>query len=241
MRAWLVGREVTAARTTTGAAVARLVGETVEEVQARGKHLLVRFTGNLTLHSHMQMTGSWHVYSTGDRWRRPAHEARIVLDVTGDRVAVCFNAPTVEVIERRAEHLHPALARLGPDVLDPPVDLDEVRRRAQTRAANVAIADLLLDQGVVAGIGNIWRAESLFAERTHPATPHGDLPPDRLDAIVLTASRLMGAPTRPRPFVYGRTGRPCRRCRAPVTAARFANGRVVYWCPGCQPAAAVTR
>jgi len=238
MRRWLVGRGVTAARTATTAAVQRLVGETVEEVEARGKHLLIRCTGNVTLHTHMKMTGAWHVYATGSPWRKPASQARVVVEC-GDRVAVGFNVPVVEVIERRAEHLHPALANLGPDVLQPPVDLDEVRRRAATRPASLPVADLLLDQGVVAGIGNIWRSEALFAERVDPATPISTLAlaPDVLDRVVTTASELMtrGATgTRPRAQVYGRARRPCTRCRTPIRAARFANGRTVYWCPRCQ-------
>lgn len=236
MRRWLVGRGVTAARTTTTAAVQRLVGETVEEVEARGKHLLIRCSGNVTLHTHMKMTGAWHVYAMDARWRKPASQARVVVEC-GDRVAVGFNVPVVEVIERRAEHLHPALANLGPDVLQPPVDLDEVRRRAATRPPQLPVADLLLDQGVVAGIGNIWRSEALFAERVDPATPVATLPAGVLDRVVTTASELMtraATGTRPRAQVYGRARRPCTRCRTPIRAARFAGGRTVYWCPHCQ-------
>ena len=236
MRRWLVGRGVTAARTTTTAAVHRLVGETVEEVEARGKHLLIRCSGNVTLHTHMKMTGAWHVYAATAPWRKPTSQARVVVEC-GDRVAVGFNVPVVEVIERRAEHLHPALANLGPDVLQPPVDLDEVRRRAATRPPQLPVADLLLDQGVIAGIGNIWRSEALFAERVDPSTSTVALPPDVLDRVVTTASELMmraATSTRPRAQVYGRARRPCTRCRTPISAARFANGRTVYWCPRCQ-------
>ena len=236
MRRWLVGRGITAARTTTTAAVQRLVGETVEEVEARGKHLLIRCSGNVTLHTHMKMTGAWHVYATSSPWRKPASQARVVVEC-GDRVAVGFNVPVVEVIERRAEHLHPALANLGPDVLQPPVDLDEVRRRATARPLHLAVADLLLDQGVVAGIGNIWRSEALFAERVDPSTPIATLPADMLDRVVTAASDLMtraATGTRPRAQVYGRARRPCTRCRTPIRSARFANGRTVYWCPRCQ-------
>lgn len=237
MRRWIGGRTITAARTTTTAAVERLVGETIEEIEARAKHLLIRCTGNVTLHTHMKMTGSWHVYSAGERWRRPAAEARVVLEC-GDRLAVCFNAPVIEVIDRRAEDLHPSIGRLGPDVLKPPVDLDEVRRRARLTEPGRAIGDVLLDQSIVSGIGNIWRAETLFVERTDPATPIAEVSDDKLDEIVLTAARLMTASvdqTRPQElWVYGRRNRPCRRCRTSIRSARTENGRTVYWCPRCQ-------
>ena len=243
MHRWIGGRRITAARTTTGAPVGRLVGETIEDVEARAKHLLIHCTGNLTVHTHMKMTGSWHVYGAEDRWRRPGREARLVIEC-GDRLAVCFNAPVIELIERRAEQLHPALAGLGPDVLRPPVDLDEIRRRAAMQPPTRAVGDVLLDQTIVSGIGNIWRAETLFVERMHPATPIGSVTAEQLDALVSTASRLVlasatsaGGPGmgRPRePYVYRRRGRPCRRCRTPIASARFENGRSVYWCPSCQ-------
>jgi endonuclease-8 len=237
LRQWLEGRRVTAARTTTAAAVHRLVGETIEEVEARGKHLLIRCTGNVTLHTHMKMSGVWHVYRGGDAWRKAAGRARVVLEC-GDRVAVGFDVPVVEVIERRAEHLHPALAMLGPDVLRQPVDFDEVRRRAATRPRDTTIADLLLDQGVVAGIGNIWRSEALFAERVDPFATVVTIAPGVLDRVVAVASDLMAraaTATRPRARVYGRTRRPCVRCRTPISAARTpGTHRTVYWCPRCQ-------
>ena len=105
------------------------MGDEVDEVEARGKHLLMRFAGGLTLHTHMRMTGSWHVYRAGDKWRKPKHQARVVLEC-GDRIAVCFNAPVIELLPTRTEFAHPVLAGLGPDVLEPPVDVDEVERRA---------------------------------------------------------------------------------------------------------------
>lgn len=214
-----------------------LVGRTVEAVEAKAKHLLIRFSGGLTLHTHMQMTGSWHVYPAGERWRKPGWQARVVLEA-GDRVAVCFNAPVVELLTERDEAEHASIANLGPDVLKPPIDLDEVRRRAATRPRDFTIGELLLDQGVVSGIGNIYRCEALFLGRTHPKIPWPDAD---LDALVGHASTVMLAQLQPRstyqPAVYGRTGRPCPRCRTAIVAETYgAQPRTAYWCPACQPA-----
>ncbi|MDQ1374576.1 MAG: endonuclease [Actinomycetota bacterium] len=212
-----------------------MVGRTVEAVEAKAKHLLIRFSGGVTLHTHMQMTGAWHVYPAGERWRKPGWQARVVLEA-GDRVAVCFNAPTVELLTERDEAEHPSIANLGPDVLKPPVDLDEVRRRAATRPANVTIGELLLDQQVVSGIGNIYRCEALFLCRTHPRTLWADAD---LDELVRTASKVMlprvDARTPYRANVYNRTGRPCSRCRTAIVAETYgAQPRTAYWCPKCQ-------
>lgn len=224
-----------------------MVGQRVQAVEARGKHLLVRFESGQVLHSHMRMTGSWHVYSTGDRWRRPEAQARLVLEC-GERVAVCFNAPVVELLAAKGEHVHPSLTRLGPDVLADPLDLDEVRRRAGDRAPETAIGELLLDQTVVCGIGNIYRCEALFFERLDPWTAQAALAPARLDGLVTTASRLMKANLgtgdrdigagRGQRWVYGRAGRPCRRCGTLVRSRRQGEqARTAYWCPTCQPPA----
>ena len=236
LHTWLAGREVTAAT----APATPMVGRTVERVEADGKHLLMRFDSGHVLHSHMRMTGSWHVYRTGERWRRPTREARVVL-TCGERLAVCFNAPVVELLAPGGDQIHPALTRLGPDVLDRPLDLDEIRRRARSRPPATPLGELLLDQRVVAGIGNIWRAESLFLEGRSPWAPVSTLSDDELDALVSTAGRIMreslGPFTRPPArWVYGRAGRPCRRCRTLVRAQRQgAQARTAYWCPTCQP------
>ena len=234
LSAWLDGREVTAARSrTVKAPLERVVGRRVVEVEARAKHLLIRFEGGDVLHTHMQMTGSWHRYKQGEPWRKPAWRAAAVLEA-GDHVAVCFDAPVVELLTERETDTHRAIAGLGPDVLRPPIDVDEVRRRATTRPPDTTIGDLLLDQQVVSGIGNIWRCEVLFARRVHPHTPIGELPAEELDALVTEAGRLMSAGRGER-WVYGRARRPCRRCGTPVAIERAGEqARHVYWCPGCQ-------
>lgn len=241
---WLEGRTVTAARTTAPpaqAAVHRLVGRTVTQVEARAKHLLIRFDSGVTLHTHMGMTGAWHVYRAGERWRKPAHQARVVLEA-GDRLAVCFNAPTVELLAKRGEELHPALARLGPDILaEPAPDHAEVRRRLSARPPETPIGQVLLDQQVVSGIGNIYRSEALFACKLHPAAPWSALDDRALDALLDAAARLMraavdGKDGGSRSYqVYGRAGRPCPRCRTPIATAKLGDPpRDAFWCPTCQ-------
>ena len=236
LQKWLAGREVTDATT----AAKPMIGRKVEKVEANGKHLLMRFDSGYVLHTHLRMTGSWHVYKAGERWQRPAAQAKVTL-TCGDRVAVCFNAPVVELLAPGAEENHPSLAGLGPDVLDRPIDLGEVRRRARQRPPDTPLGELLLDQRVVAGIGNIWRCEALFLEGRNPWAPVSTVSDEELDALVSTAGRIMGESLgpftgRPQRWVYRRAGRPCHRCRTPVQSQpQGEQARTAYWCPTCQP------
>jgi endonuclease-8 len=233
---------ITGAQAKAAVPVATIIGRRVETVEARAKHLLVRFDSGTVLHTHMRMTGSWHVYRAGERWRKPGEQARLVLE-TGDRLAVCFNAPVIELLTAPGERVHPALSSLGPDVLVEPLDLSEVRRRSSTRPGDLPVGELLLDQRIVSGIGNIYRCESLFVERVSPWTPRQALDDETLDALVSTAATLMRSNLEPgrrwyAPRVYGRTGRPCLRCRHPVRSARLGEQpRTIYWCDTCQPRA----
>jgi endonuclease-8 len=243
LQRWLAGRQVTDAT----AAAAPMVGHTVEKVEANGKHLLVRFASGHVLHTHLRMTGSWHVYSVGEKWQRPASQAKVTL-TCGGRVAVCFNAPVVELLPPGAEANHPSLSGLGPDVLAEDLAAGDIRRRARHRPPDTPIGELLLDQRVVAGIGNIWRCEALFLEGRSPWTPVSRLEDDELDALISTASRIMkeslgpsgvgvaGPSGRPKRWVYRRTGRPCRRCGTPIRSRpQGEQARTAYWCPTCQP------
>jgi endonuclease-8 len=167
-----------------------------------------------------------------------------VIEVPG-AVAVCFDAPVVELFEQRAERLHPAIAALGPDLLNPdfsPADADEVVRRLRdARRAAVTISEALLDQRAVAGIGNIWRNETLFLERVDPFAHVESLDDGTLRRLVETARRLLVesaslAPGRARVRVYRRTGRPCPRCGAAIRSRPLSSElpRTTYWCPRCQ-------
>jgi endonuclease-8 len=236
LQKWLAGREVTAATPPAGP----MVGRTVAKVEANGKHLLVRFDSGHVLHTHLRMTGSWHVYSTGERWWRPPSQAKVAI-TCGTRVAVCFNAPVVELLVPGGEQAHPSLSGLGPDVLDQPLDLEEIRRRARRRPPATALGELLLDQRVVAGIGNIWRCEALFLQGASPWAAVSSLTDEELDALVATAGRIMRTSLgpftgRPSRWVYRRAGLPCRRCRTTVRSRpQGEQARTAYWCPTCQP------
>lgn len=250
LQRWLGGREVTEARAPRGdLAARRLVGMTVDAVEARGKHLLVhlaRGEERLVVHSHLKMTGSWHVYPTGAAWQRAAHRARLVLTCT-DRVAVCFDAPVLTLLDESAAARRTGPDVLGPDVLVDPYDEDEVVRRAMALGVDRPIGDVLLDQRVTAGIGNVYRCEVLFLEGLHPAIPLGALEESALRSAIRRAVGLVRAnvadPGRRdlglgpgRPWVHRRAGRPCRRCATAVRSRpQGPQARIAYWCPTCQP------
>ena len=246
LRPHLVGRKVTAARARRpGPQVERIVGTTIESVESQGKNLLIRFDNGLEIRTHLRMNGSWHRYRPGERWRRPEARARLVIEVPG-AVAVCFDAPVVELFEQRAEGLHPGLNALGPDLLEPGFDaaaVDEAVRRLRDPArATMTISAAMLDQRALAGIGNIWRNETLFLERTDPFAPVAILDDERLRRLVMTAHRLLSdsaslAPGRAPMRVYRRAGRPCPRCGTLIQSRPLATEvpRTTYWCPRCQP------
>ena len=240
LRPVLVGRVVTAASARRpGPQVDRVVGATVTAVTAVGKHLLVRFDNGLEIRTHLRLHGSWHRYRPGERWRRPAGRASLVLEVPG-AVAVCFDAPIVELFEQRTEPLHPVLARLGPDLLAEPPDLDEAVRRLRdpARAAR-AIAEVLLDLRAIAGIGNEVKNEVLWQARQSPWTPVGELDEPAVRGLVVLARDVLrqGATTGRRPrHVYRRAGRSCPSCGTAVQVARQGADlpRLTFWCPTCQ-------
>jgi endonuclease VIII len=248
LRPHLIGRTVTAARARRpGPQIERVVGTTIEAVESQGKNLLIRFDNGLELRTHLRMNGSWHRYRPGERWRRPEARARLVLEVPG-AVAVCFDAPVVELFEQRAEAIQPTISQLGPDLLDPafgPAEEAEILRRLRDPArADRTISEALLDQRALAGIGNIWRNETLFVERTDPFALVASLDDDHLRGLVATARRLLvesasQAPGRGRMHVYRRVGRPCPRCRTLIQSRPLATEipRTTYWCPRCQASA----
>ncbi len=241
LRPHLLGRRVTAASAPApGPQAERLVGSTVTAVEAAGKNLLIRFDNGLEIRTHLRMHGAWHRYRPGERWRRPASRARLVIEVPGS-VAVCFDAPVVELFEQRAEGVHPSLSRLGPDLLREPFDGEEALRRLRDPArASRSIAEALLDQRALAGIGNEVKNETLWEARVSPFTRVRDVDDATLADLVLRARAMLreGARTGRRPRrVYRRPARPCPRCGAIIRVERQGADlpRLTFWCPGCQP------
>lgn len=217
---------------------APLKGRTIERVVAAGKNLIIDFSGDLHLHTHMRMNGSWHIYRPGERWQRPRRDMRIVLG-TDAFVAVAFSVPVAEFHSGSQLARKEDLRRLGPDVLDPAFDRELAIRNIRARG-DQEIANVLLNQRVLAGIGNIWKSESLFVSGTNPWTRVVDLDEARIGRIVDTAVKLLrhSATTtegRPRMWVYERAGDPCRKCATTIRYKRQGpDARGTYWCPKCQ-------
>jgi endonuclease-8 len=252
LRPLLVGQPVLAARAKTpGPAIERVVGSHVTSVEPAGKHMVIRFDNGLALHTHLRMAGTWHRYAPGERWRIAAWKARVVLEVP-DHVVVCFNAPVAELMDERALDLHPALQALGPDLIADAFDADEAFRRLRERPDS-EIAEALLDQRAMAGVGNVFKSEILFIEGVNPWTSVASVDDIKLHKLIATAQRLLvlnaqsGHPRRVTTsgdpaargslWVYGRANRPCVRCRTRIRSARQGGlNRPTYWCPRCQPA-----
>ncbi|MEU2793888.1 DNA-formamidopyrimidine glycosylase family protein [Streptomyces sp. NPDC007100] len=223
-----------------------LSGRTVLEVVPRGKHLLTRVTGGLTLHSHLRMDGAWKIYAPAERWRGgPAHQIRAIL-ATADRTAVGYRLPVLELLHTADEA--DAVGHLGPDLLGPDWDPAEALRRLLADPDR-ALGEALLDQRNLAGIGNVFKCELCFLLRASPWLPIGRLPaPERATALakkLLEANkdrlaRVTTPSARPdrRQWVYGRAGRPCFRCGTPIRTGEqgpATQERVTFWCPACQP------
>lgn len=222
----------------------------VRSVEARGKHLLVGFGDGRVLHTHMQMSGSWHVYRPGERWRRAEHRVRVRIDVP-DAVAVCFDAPVVELLREGDLPRHPRLSALGPDLCSPDADLAEALARLEQLPPAIEVAVALLNQRVASGVGNVYKSEVLFANRVDPFATLGVLDAATKRGLIDTASKMLRAnlgggrrTTAPGGLaVYGKAGRPCPRCGTPIRSARQGEtARTTYWCPSCQltPAAEAT-
>jgi endonuclease-8 len=217
----------------------RLAGRAVTSVDAHGKHLFLRFEGDLTLHSHLRMTGMWGVYAPGQRWGRSPRRAWLVLRAQ-DHEIVEFDGPVLELMTEGRTRFDQRLAGLGPDILAPTFDAPLFLSRLRADDPTRPIGDAILDQRIVAGVGNVWKAESCFAAGIDPWRPVATVSDAEALAIVEAARPAMaesardGHIGRPR-AVYRRTGEPCPRCGTAVRArGQGDDNRTTYWCPGCQ-------
>lgn len=218
----------------------------VERVDSHGKHLEIGFDDAVILHTHMRMTGSWHLYRTGEQWRKATSQARVMLRVAGWQ-AICFNAPVVEIYRAREATRHPGLGSLGPDLCRAGVDIVEcVTRIERYCAGDLTVAEVLLDQRIACGVGNVFKSEVLWACQLHPLSPIESLSIDQRFRLLETVASMLQANldrvdrvTAPEvpggTAVYGRTGKPCFRCGSTIEVRKHGQqARVTYFCPGCQ-------
>ena len=236
-----------------------LTGRIVEEVRSVGKHLLMQFSGDLVLRTHMKMNGSWHIYRPGEPWQKPRIAMRVLV-ATADFEAVGFSIPVAEFLTPRELQRHGELRSLGPDLLGGDFDAAAALTRARERPA-MEIGDALLNQRIMAGIGNVYKSEVLYACRVNPFTPVAEVSDADLSCLISTAHRFLVAnvstglapmttytgyrrTTRrddpsERLAVYGRARLPCRRCATPIRVKpQGRDARLTYWCPKCQTAGA---
>jgi len=236
-----------------------ITGRIVEEVRSVGKHLLMHFSGDLVLRTHMKMNGSWHIYRPGEPWQKPRIAMRVLV-ATADFEAVGFSIPVAEFLTPRELQRHGELRSLGPDLLGGDFDAAAALTRARERPA-MEIGDALLNQRIMAGIGNVYKSEVLYACRVNPFTPVAEVSDADLTCLIATAHRFLVAnvstglapmttytgyrrTTRrddpsERLAVYGRARLPCRRCATPIRVKpQGRDARLTYWCPKCQTAGA---
>jgi endonuclease-8 len=216
-----------------------LSGRVIHSVKPRGKHLFFDL-GDVSLHTHFKMQGSWHLYRTGQRWRRPAHQARVILK-TESWNAVGFDLPVIELVSDST----PTVEHLGPDLLEDDFDIAEATTRARANP-DKSLGDVLVDQTVVAGLGNVYKSEIPYLAGIDPRTPVGHVKNVefvmKLARKVIRANRSTGNQVTtgdPRPgrqhWVYKRDGLACLRCGTRIAMDRDGKDRVTYWCPSCQP------
>ena len=259
----LAGRPITGFRSTYPMLTrchddAPLTGQTVDRVEPRGKWLLMHFSGGATLVTHMLMNGSWHIYRPGQAWQRPRADMRILIE-TRDYHAVGFRVPVAEMHTAQSLARNSRIPQPQIDVLGESFDADEAVRRLLSHSEE-AIADVLLDQCVLAGIGNVFKSEVCFVTGVHPYCKVSALTPAQARGLVAAARKLVSANVledsgdaivtyggRQRRtthesdpganlWVYGRAGQPCRRCGGPIAhRLQGLNARVTFWCPRCQP------
>lgn len=241
MDAYLVGSEMAVRtpgrRRPNGLSASSLDGLRLELVEARGKHLMMHFDEGLVLHSHLGMKGAWHIYSRGERWRKPAAWSWLAL--TGERAeAVNFGGTSMRIVREAELRRDPRLARLGPDILAPDMTSEAAAAALRRAGPDAELGDAMLDQTLVCGIGNIFKSEGCWRARVDPWRRLGDVDDSELTATAGAARDLMLAAVdsgRQPKRVYKRAGMPCPRCRSRIKSrGQGDSARTTYWCPSCQ-------
>jgi endonuclease-8 len=246
LRTAVLGKPLTAFEAPRLTGMRPTIGAVIERVESRGKHLEIGFDDGVVLHTHMRMTGSWHLYRAGEQWRKSTRQARVIIEVPGWQ-AVCFSAPVVRTYRAREFVPNPHLAQLGPDLCTADADLEEcVARIDRFLEQETTVAEVLLDQRISCGVGNVYKSEVLWLCELHPSSPIGGLLPEQRLVLLSTAAQLLRSNLdRPNRVtvpgvpggvaVYGRHKKPCFRCGTTVEVSKHGEqARVTYWCPGCQ-------
>lgn len=228
--------------------VERLIGAVVTQVEARGKHLLMHLSTSDAIHSHMGMTGSWHIYHVGQKWRKPEHYAALTLRINQLDV-ICFSPKQLELLTADQLRRHPHLPKLGPDIAaDGEFDVEAALANLRTRN-ETPLGEAVMNQRLLCGVGNIYKAELLFIMGFDPFAPVERFSDDELRRMLHKGRALMvrnlGGPRRTtrfgsdagRHWVYNRSGTPCPKCGTAIRLRRQGEaGRTTCWCPECQPA-----
>ncbi len=249
----VVGHELTAFEAPRLVGGFPAIGATVDRAEAKGKHLLVWFSDGRVLHTHLRMTGSWRTTPPGGPWPGPRRDLRARI-ATRNGEAFCLGAPVVRLLDAGRVHRDPQLMSIGPDLCVPPVDRDAIAERLLRVHPDTVIGDVLLDQRIAGGIGNVYRCEVLFRARIHPSRSLGEVGQELAmlmfdDAAMLlqwnlslpnhtriTVPGLTGSRRDDGLFVHGRGDRPCRVCATPIVLDRAGrDARYRYYCPTCQP------
>jgi endonuclease-8 len=251
----VTGFEISAPKVSAAARDEAIVGSRVDAVESNGKHLFITFDTpqRVVLHTHMKMSGSWHVYRPGERWWQPESQARVVIR-TEQVVAPCFHPPIVELLAEKELGLHRVVSQLGPDIIRDDFDMDEAIRRIRSNEDR-DVATALLDQRAISGIGNVFKVEALFLGGTSPWAQVRDLDDAKLREIVEHARRLIrlnraggerrthfGLNARERMWVDERAGLPCHMCGTMVESGWHPDEvRKSWFCRTCQNVTSVPR
>lgn len=221
-------------------------GRVVERVENHGKHIEIVWDDNMVLHTNLRLNGSWHVYRQAEPWRKQYQQMRVAIEVA-DWVAVCFNAAVTETYRIPDKRRHPGMGRLGPDLCESNTDPSVVVNLLLSRKDGAArLGEVLLDQRVVRGLGNLYRCEVLWATELSPfaridsLTEHDAIRLVNAAATMLRANmqqaeRAASVAEKGGLAVYGRNGQRCRRCGETIDCRPLGqHGRMLYWCRGCQ-------
>jgi endonuclease-8 len=221
-------------------------GRIIEHVECHGRHLEITWDDGLVLDTNLRMSGSWHLYRRGGRWRHPYEQIRAAVEVE-DWVAVCFSAPIVETHRLPDRRRHPGMGRLGTDLCQPGADLGAVVNLLLTHPEpETRLAEILLDQRVMRRVGNVFRCEVLWVTELSPYAKVGSLTEHDAIRVVNTVATMLRTNLHQEPStstpgskgglaVYGRNGQRCQRCGGTVDCRQMGEqNRILYWCAGCQ-------